>query len=211
MVGIIDYDAGNIKSVSKAVEKLGAKALVTADVALLNDCQVLILPGVGSFGKALENLENRNLIECINRNVTSGKLLLGICLGMQLLFDQSFEDGVFPGLGLLNGSVVRFGQDPEIRFPDELKIPHMGWNKLIENRNDTIGTGLTNAPYTYFVHSYYVAPSDWNDVVYYSDYGVKVPAVVRKNNVIGMQFHPEKSADAGMKLLTNFLEMGKQI
>ena len=191
MVGVIDYDAGNVKSVMKAVERLGAEPVLTADTAVLDKCTSLILPGVGSFGKAIENLKERGLDKYIKKAVSEdGKLLLGICLGMQMLFDKSYEDG---------------------DWDESNKIPHMGWNKLIKNREDAIGNGVDEGEYAYFVHSYYAVPENWDDVVYYADYSVKVPGVVRRGNVTGMQFHPEKSSDTGMKLLTNFLKEGEEI
>ena len=211
MVGVIDYDAGNVKSVMKAVEKLGAKPVLTSDPAVLDECSSLILPGVGSFGKAIENLKSAGLDEYIKKAVSEGRLLLGICLGMQMLFDKSFEDGEWDGLGLISGEVVRFGKENDDAWNETNKIPHMGWNRLIENRKDQIGENIGEGEYAYFVHSYYAVPQDWNDVVYYADYSVRVPGVVRKDNVIGMQFHPEKSSDTGMRLLSNFLKEGEQI
>lgn len=211
MVGIIDYDAGNVKSVMKAVEKLGAEPVLTSDSAVLDKCTSLILPGVGSFGKAIENLKKSGLDEYIKKSASEGKLFLGICLGMQMLFDKSYEDGEWDGLGLIPGKVVRFGKESDAKWNDDLKIPHMGWNKLEKNKEDNIGNGIDEGKFAYFVHSYYAVPENWNDVVYYADYSVRVPGVVRKNNVIGMQFHPEKSSATGMKLLTNFLKEGENI
>lgn len=211
MVGVIDYDAGNVKSVMKAVNKLGAEAVLTSDPATLDTCSSLILPGVGSFVKAMDQLEERNLAEYIKAATGKGRLLLGICLGLQMLFDRSFEEGERAGLGLIPGEVVRFGKENDPNWDDTLKIPHMGWNELVCNREDRIGEGLSEGEYAYFVHSYYARPADWNDVVYYADYSVKVPGVVRKDNVIGMQFHPEKSSETGMKLLRNFLKEGEHI
>ena len=211
MVGVIDYDAGNVKSVMKAVEKLGAEPVLTSDPAVLDECSSLILPGVGSFGKAIENLKDAGLDKYIKKAVSEGRLFLGICLGMQMLFDRSFEDGEWDGLGLIGGEVVRFGKENDAAWDEQNKIPHMGWNRLIENRGDRIGENIGEGEYAYFVHSYYAVPKDWNDVVYYADYSVKVPGVVRKGNVIGMQFHPEKSSDTGMRLLSNFLKEGEHI
>lgn len=211
MVGVIDYDAGNVKSVMKAVEKLGAESVLTSDPAVLDSCSSLILPGVGSFGKAMDNLEARGLDKYIKKACGEGRLLLGICLGMQMLFDRSFEEGERAGLGLIGGDVVRFGKENDPSWDESLKIPHMGWNELVENREDSIGSGVSEGEFAYFVHSYYARPADWKDVVYYADYSVKVPGVVRKKNVIGMQFHPEKSSDTGMKLLKNFLREGEHI
>ena len=212
MVGVIDYDAGNVKSVMKAVEKLGGEAVLTSDPKVLDQCTSLILPGVGSFGKAIENLKAKKLDEYIKKAVSrDGKLLLGICLGMQMLFDTSYEDGTWEGLHLIPGEVVRFGKANNPDWDEQNKIPHMGWNRLVENRPDAIGDGLAEGEYAYFVHSYYAVPENWEDVVYYADYSVSVPGVVRKKNVIGMQFHPEKSSETGMKLLRNFLKAGEKI
>ena len=211
MVGVIDYDAGNVKSVMKAVNKLGAEAVLTSDPKILDTCSSLILPGVGSFGKAMDHLEERNLDTYIKKAVKEGRLFLGICLGLQMLFDRSFEEGEHAGLRLIPGDVVRFGKESDPEWDETLKIPHMGWNELVQNRTDRIGEGIAKGEYAYFVHSYYARPADWNDVVYYADYSVRVPGVVRKDNVIGMQFHPEKSSETGMKLLKNFLKEGEHI
>ena len=211
MVGVIDYDAGNVRSVMKAVNKLGAEAVLTSDPQKLDECSSLILPGVGSFGKAMDNLEVRKLDAYLKKVTAEGRLLLGICLGLQMLFDRSFEDGERSGLGLIPGEVVRFGKESDPAWDESLKIPHMGWNELICNREDRIGEGVSEGEYAYFVHSYYARPVDWNDVIYFADYSVRVPGVVRRNNVIGMQFHPEKSSDTGMKLLKNFLKEGEHI
>lgn len=211
MIGVIDYDAGNVKSVMKAIEKLGGEPVLTADPAVLDKCSTLVLPGVGSFGKAIENLKASGMDEYIKKAVSDGRLLLGICLGMQMLFDKSYEDGEWDGLGFISGEVVRFGKESDPSWNEEKKIPHMGWNKLIKNRQDSIGTDIDEGEYAYFVHSYYAVPENWDDVVYYADYCVKVPGVVRKDNVIGMQFHPEKSSDTGLKLLKNFLKEGGEI
>ncbi len=211
MIGVIDYDAGNVKSVMKAIEKLGGKPILTSDPEVLDKCRALVLPGVGSFGKAIENLKSSGMDLYIKNAVSEGRFLLGICLGMQMLFDKSYEDGQWEGLGFIQGEVVPFGKESDISWNEENKIPHMGWNKLIKNRQDCIGTDIDENEYAYFVHSYYAVPTDWEDVVYYAMYSVKVPGVVRKNNVIGMQFHPEKSSDTGLKLLKNFLKEGGEI
>ncbi len=208
MVGVIDYDAGNVKSVMKAIEKLGGKAVLSSDASVLDACSSLVLPGVGAFGKAMENLRATGMEEYIKKAADSGRMFLGICLGMQMLFDRSSEDGDWRGLGLIKGRVVRFGETDD-GFDRNNKIPHMGWNELVKNRDDAICSGIERGEYAYFVHSYYAVPEDFGDVVYYADYSVKVPGVVRKGNVIGMQFHPEKSSDTGMKLLGNFLKEGE--
>ncbi len=211
MIGIIDYDAGNVGSVMKAVEKLGGTPVLSCDPEVLDKCGALILPGVGSFGLAAESLRSRGMDSYIIKAVSEGRFFLGICLGMQMLFDKSFEDGENEGLGLIRGEVVRFGKENDPDWDDTLKIPHMGWNKLIRNREDSLLSDITDDEYAYFVHSYYAIPQDWNDVVLYADYSVRVPGFVRKDNVIGMQFHPEKSSVTGMKLLKNFLKEGNEI
>lgn len=196
MIGIIDYGAGNLNSVMRAVKKLGYQAKIICTPKEINEVDAYILPGVGAFSKAMEAIEpfKDTLID----NIKKGKYILGICLGLQLLFDKSYEDGEYEGLNLIPG---------DVRFLDvvPLKVPHMGWNKLVENVPDDMTAGISG--YVYFVHSYYVCPKDNDAVKLYSEYSVKVPALVRQGNVIGMQFHPEKSGETGMALLKNFLEM----
>ncbi len=201
MIAIIDYGVGNIKNVYKAFTNLGLDVVVTSDKELINKSSVIILPGVGAFKDAVDNLKKYDLVDCIKENVGMGKLIFGICLGMQLLFDKSYEDGEWDGLGLLGGEIVRFSE--------KLKVPHMGWNRLIKAKDDEIGRNIKEGEYVYFVHSYYLKPSNKEDVIFWTDYGVKVPAIVRKNNIIGMQFHPEKSGKTGLKLLSNIKEMIK--
>ena len=201
MIAIIDYGVGNIKNVYKAFTNLGLDVVVTPDKELINKSSAIILPGVGAFKDAVDNLKKYDLVDCIKENVGKGKLIFGICLGMQLLFDKSCEDGEWNGLGLLGGEIVRFSE--------KLKVPHMGWNRLIKAKDDEIGRNIKEGEYVYFVHSYYLKPSNKEDVIFWTDYGVKVPAVVRKNNIIGMQFHPEKSGKTGLKLLSNIKEMIK--
>jgi glutamine amidotransferase len=200
MIAIIDYGAGNLNSVSKALKKIGAESIITSDPDVIKSSAAMILPGVGSFGAAMSNIRGMGLDQTIIENCRAGQPLLGICLGMQLLFDRSFEDGQWEGLGLLSGDIVKF-ENPR------LKIPHMGWNQLILNSNASIGAGINQGDYVYFVHSYYAVPRDAGDVVFYTEYGTEVPAVVQKGLIVGMQFHPEKSADTGMRLLQNFIEL----
>lgn len=201
MIAIIDYGVGNLKSVYNALEKLGFKGVITNDVAVINESKGIILPGVGAFKDAMEQLKKSNLITCIKENIEKGKPILGICLGMQLLYDKSYEDGEWEGLGFLKGEIVR--------FDDRLKVPHMGWNKLILGAPDGIGKDIYDDEYVYFVHSFYLQSANRQEVIFWTDYGVEVPAVVRKGNILGMQFHPEKSGETGMKLLRNFGEMVK--
>lgn len=199
MITIIDYGVGNLKSVSKALESLGFQTTITNDTKEINASKAIILPGVGAFKDAMEQLRQHKLVDCIQNYVKTGKPMLGICLGMQMLFDTSYEDGQWEGLGLLKGEIVR--------FDNTLKVPHMGWNKLLPASPDNIGQGLDSESYVYFVHSYYLKPQNPEEVIFWAEYGIMVPAVVRKGNIMGMQFHPEKSGKTGMKLLENFGRM----
>ncbi|MCX7884711.1 MAG: imidazole glycerol phosphate synthase subunit HisH [Caloramator sp.] len=201
MIAIIDYGAGNLKNVFRAMKNIGFDAKITSKVNDINDSRAIVLPGVGAFKGAINNLNNMGIVDCIKENAKKGKVILGICLGLQLFYDVSYEDGCHRGLGILKGEVVR--------FDGKLKVPHMGWNSLIINREDDISKGINSEDYVYFVHSYYVKPMDFNEVVLYSDYGTKVPALIRKDNIIGMQFHPEKSGRVGSILLNNFKELIK--
>lgn len=199
MIGIIDYGAGNLKSVYKALTSLGFETVITSNENILDSCSAMVLPGVGAFKDAMDNLKMRGLVSCIKRNIRSGKPTLGICLGMQLLYEKSYEDGEHSGMGILKGEILRFNSG--------LKIPHMGWNSLRKGTEDIIAEGINEGDYVYFVHSYYLKPACNDEVILWSDYGAEVPAVIRKGNVVGMQFHPEKSSEVGRKLLKNFEEL----
>ncbi|MEG2893660.1 MAG: imidazole glycerol phosphate synthase subunit HisH [Clostridium sp.] len=196
MIAIIDYGVGNIKSIYNSLQRLNIESVVTKDEDVINNADKIILPGVGAFKDAMASLENSGLIGCIKENISKGKPTLGICLGMQVLFDRGFEDGECEGLKVLQGEVVK--------LKEGLKIPHMGWNSLKINNNHKILNGIDEGEFVYFVHSYYINAKNDCDVITYSDYGVKVPGVVARGNVIGMQFHPEKSGETGLKLLKNF-------
>ncbi|OAS19678.1 imidazole glycerol phosphate synthase subunit HisH [Paenibacillus oryzisoli] len=199
MIAIIDYGMGNLHSVSKAVERLGYEAVVTGDPAQILAAERAILPGVGAFGDAMEHLRETGLDEVVKQYAASGKPIIGICLGMQLLFTSSEEHGQHEGLGLLPGSVVR--------FRGEYKVPHMGWNRLSYKQGDSpIFKGIEEG-HVYFVHSYHVKPERENDLLAVTDYYQPVTAIVGRDNVYGMQFHPEKSGDIGMQLLDNFLKL----
>ncbi|QHT58897.1 imidazole glycerol phosphate synthase subunit HisH [Paenibacillus lycopersici] len=198
MIAIIDYGMGNLHSVSKAVERLGCEAVVTADAKTIMEADGAILPGVGAFGDAMQNLRNTGLDEVTRFYAASGKPLLGICLGMQLLFSESEEYGPHQGLNLLPGTVIRFKGD--------FKVPHMGWNKLEFRQNTPLFAGLEQG-HVYFVHSYHVKPERASDLLATTDYNGQVTAIVGRDNVYGMQFHPEKSGDLGMSLLRNFLAL----
>lgn len=195
MIAIVDYGMGNLRSVQKALERVGAEAQVTADPGVLDRAQGIVLPGVGAFGDAMEQLEKRALLPAVLRQA-GHKPLLGICLGMQLLFQESEEMGQHRGLGLLPGRVLRF---PE----NELKVPHVGWNQL-HLQADPLLSGLDDGAYAYFVHSYYVQPAETSDVLATTDYGLSFASVVGRGQIWGAQFHPEKSQDVGLRMLSNF-------
>jgi imidazole glycerol-phosphate synthase subunit HisH len=198
LIAIIDYGMGNLHSVSKAVERLGYDYKVTSDKQEILQADKAILPGVGAFGDAMVYLQETGLDQTTLDYAASGKPLLGICLGMQLLFTQSEEHGTHQGLNLLQGKVVRFQGD--------YKVPHMGWNRLAFEQQSPFFQGI-EAGHVYFVHSYHALPENSSDLLATTDYFQPVTAIVGRDNVYGMQFHPEKSGDIGMKLLGNFLKL----
>ncbi|HZG56895.1 imidazole glycerol phosphate synthase subunit HisH [Paenibacillus sp.] len=197
-IAIIDYGMGNLHSVSKAVERLGSEAVVTPEPEAILAADGVILPGVGAFGDAMELIRASKLDETIAQAAASGKPLLGICLGMQLLFTDSEEHGYHQGLNLLPGHVER--------FKGSFKVPHMGWNRLKKLQDSPLFDGVDGG-HAYFVHSYRVVPEERGDLLATADYYGEVSAVVGRGNVFGMQFHPEKSSDVGMRLLGNFLRL----
>lgn len=208
MIAIIDYDAGNIKSVEKALQFLGEEVIVTSDRDAILSADKSILPGVGSFGDAMEKIRERNLEEVIHEFVDSGKPFLGICLGLQLFFESSEETPGVKGLGLLKGEITR--------IPNEYKqngetvtqnVPQIGWNNIKVNPSSKLLKGLGDNPYVYFVHSYYLQADDIEDVAATTEYGVTIHAAVERMNVMATQFHPEKSSDVGMNILRNFIAM----
>lgn len=198
MIAIIDYGMGNLHSVSSAVERLGYRAVITSDEQELLAADGAILPGVGAFGDAMEHLRESKLDQAVVHYAQSGKPLLGICLGMQLLFSRSEEHGLHEGLGLLPGEVVR--------FRGSYKVPHMGWNKLSFRKSSPLFRDMEEG-HVYFVHSYHVLPQQESDLLATTDYYQQVTAIVGRDNIYGMQFHPEKSGSVGMKLLGNFLAL----
>ncbi|AGK55614.1 imidazole glycerol phosphate synthase subunit HisH [Bacillus sp. 1NLA3E] len=204
MIGIIDYGMGNLFSVSKALERLNVPYFISENKAELLAADALILPGVGAFRDAIERLNESGLTEMVRNYVASGKPLLGICLGMQLLFEESEENGLTTGMGILPGRVVRFAG--HTKEGQSYKVPHMGWNKLHYLHPSPILKDITEN-YVYFVHSYYVVTDGKDVVIAEAEYDVKVPAVVGRDNVYGMQFHPEKSSKLGMELLRNFTQL----
>ncbi|UCZ55391.1 imidazole glycerol phosphate synthase subunit HisH [Bacillus shivajii] len=204
MIGIIDYGMGNLHSVTKALERIGVTPFISEDVEKLQKADSLILPGVGSFRDGMEELEKRDLISFIQNWASQGRPLLGICLGMQLLFDDSEENGLTEGLGLLPGSVRRFpGVTNDGR---SYKVPHMGWNQLRVHQLNHPILNEVPAGHVYFVHSYVVEVCEEDVLIASTQYGQLVPAVVGRQNVWGTQFHPEKSSTLGMTMLKNFTE-----
>ena len=201
MIAIIDYDAGNIKSVEKALKRLGQEVKVTRDREEILYADKVILPGVGSFGDAMEELVNYGLKDVIYEVVDKKIPFLGICLGMQLLFERSDETPGVDGLGILKGEILRI---PET---SGLKIPHMGWNSLEFHGNGKLFKGLPSEPYVYFVHSYYLKAEEEEIVTATAEYGTCIHASVEKGQVFGCQFHPEKSSDIGIQILQNFVEL----
>lgn len=201
MIAIIDYGVGNLKNVRHALSFLQIPAQITRDPETIRQADAIVLPGVGAFRDAIANLKKYELIELLKEEAASGKPFLGICLGMQVLFEKSYEDGEWEGLGLIEGDIVRFQNVP--------KVPHMGWNTLIPKNESPIADKIGRDAYVYFVHSYHAVAKNPEDVIFACEYGDSFPAVVQKGNVIGMQFHPEKSAEIGEQLLKNFKEMIK--
>jgi imidazole glycerol-phosphate synthase subunit HisH len=201
MIAIIDYEMGNLRSVQKAFERVGHAAVITSDPAVLADAQKIVLPGVGAFRDAIAALRERRLVEPIRRAIDQGKPFLGICLGLQLLFEKSYEDGEYEGLGVLRGDVVRF------KVPAAFKVPHMGWNQIQIRKRSPVMTGIDDGAHFYFVHSYYVAPQDQSVVATETDYSGPFCSSVWRDNLFAVQFHPEKSQSAGLQLLKNFAEM----
>jgi glutamine amidotransferase len=201
MVAIIDYDAGNIKSVEKALQKLGQDVVITRDAEVILNADHVILPGVGAFGDAMNNLKKYHMDEVIYQVVEKGTPFLGICLGLQLLFERSDETLGVDGLGILKGEILR--------IPDceNLKIPHMGWNSLNFHNNGRLFKGLPEESYVYFVHSYYLKAVDESIVKATTEYSTHIHASVEQGNVFACQFHQEKSSDVGLQILKNFVEL----
>jgi len=200
VIAVVDYDMGNLHSVCKGLENVGAVPKITDSPAIIEQADAVVLPGVGSFDPAMQNLRSRNLIEPIKRAIASGKPFLGICLGLQILFESS-EEGVEPGLGVIAGKVRRFRSEPG------LTIPHMGWNQLqFTQQNLPLWEKLPSDPWVYFVHSYYVDPVDWEVRSAIVTHGSQnVTAAIAKDNLMAVQFHPEKSSSTGLQMLSNFV------
>ena len=209
MIAVIDYGVGNLFSLLSSLKYVGLDTKLTNDIEEIKNANGIILPGVGAFRDAIGNLEKYGLKETLINEAKNGKPFLGICLGMQMLFEKSYEYGEYEGLGLINGTVEEIKK--YIPENSDLKIPHMGWNSLIINerfKDDKILKDVDNNEYVYYVHSYF-AKTDMKNIVTYSEYGTKIPGIVKNENVYGMQFHPEKSGDTGLKLLKNWGELVK--
>ena len=204
MIAMIDYDAGNIKSVEKAIHLLGEEVVITREEETILSADGVILPGVGSFGDAMEKLHAYGLVDVIHKCVKQGTPFLGICLGLQLLFESSEECPGVEGLHVLDGKILRIPDAPG------LKIPHIGWNDLSFPNKGRLFKGINEKSYVYFVHSYYLKAEDENIVVATSEYGTQIHASVEKGNVFACQFHPEKSSEVGLKILQNFIEIVKE-
>lgn len=204
MIAIIDYDAGNIKSVEKALQLLGEEVVLTREAKTVLSAEKIILPGVGAFGDAMENLKKYGFVEVIHEAVGKKIPFLGICLGLQLLFERSDESPGVKGLGVLKGEILR--------IPDQegLKIPHMGWNSLHLQNQGRLFKGIPENTYVYFVHSYYLQAADPSIVKATTEYGAHIHASVEQENVFACQFHPEKSSSWGLKILENFAAIGRE-
>ncbi len=200
-ITVIDYNMGNLHSVVKALEKVASdfKISVTNDNEEILKSEAIVFPGVGAFGKGMENLIRLGLTEVLKEKINQGIPFLGICLGFQLLFTTSHEHGRYSGLGVIEGEVIR--------FPQKVKIPHMGWNQVSKIKEDIIFQNIPSDSYFYFVHSYYVKPRDENLIIGETEYGLWFASAIRRGNIYGVQFHPEKSQDIGLKLLNNFVQV----
>lgn len=200
MIAIIDYQMGNLRSVQKAFERVGHEAIITDKPSELEQASGVVLPGVGAFRDAIAQIRQRDLVSPIKDTIDSGKPFLGICLGLQLLFDVSYEDGTYEGMGIIPGEVVKFS------LPPEYKVPHMGWNEVAFPNRPSIFAGIEEGAHFYFVHSYYVVPKDPSVVAIESTYHEPFCAGIWKDNLTATQFHPEKSQSDGLDVLKNFAE-----
>ena len=205
MIAVIDYGMGNLRSVQKSLEFVGAKVIVTHDPDLILNANSVVLPGVGAFKDCMANLKKLKLIDPIRKFIDGGKPFLGICLGLQVLFEESEEYGPVAGLGILPGKVVKFpGGSSETKNGRPIKIPHMGWNQIKVKKNVPLFRGVGDAPYFYFVHSYYVVPEDQNMIATVTNYGVEFVSGIQHKNIYAFQFHPEKSQTLGLSILERF-------
>jgi imidazole glycerol-phosphate synthase subunit HisH len=201
MIAILDYGMGNLRSVQKAFERVGHSAIITNDPIQAAAADKIVLPGVGAFEDAIAELRRTKLDKPVLAAIDAGKPFLGICLGLQMLFDVSYENGRHAGLGVLRGEVVKFD------LPDEFAVPHMGWNQLNIKKPASILSGVAEGTFVYFVHSYYVVPADASIIATETDYGRPFCSMVWRDNIYAAQFHPEKSQAEGLKMLKNFAEL----
>lgn len=206
MIAIIDYGMGNLRSVQKGFEKVGAEAVITADPRLIREADRVVLPGVGAFRDCMSNLEQAGFVEPILKVIAEGRPFLGICVGMQLLFSDSVEFGLYQGLNVIPGHVLRFPEGMRVG-DEELKVPHMGWNQLNVKRCPAAFVDIADASNVYFVHSYYVKPDSDDVIATTTEYGFEFCSAIWKDNIIATQFHPEKSQAVGLGILKNFAEM----
>jgi glutamine amidotransferase len=200
MIAIIDYGVGNLRSVEKALEAVGATALVTNDKGTIRDAEKIVLPGVGAFGHCAASLRRSGLDTLVLEAVEQGKPLLGLCVGLQLMFDEGHEFGIHKGLGLMRGRVVRFPEGGP-------RVPQIGWNQIENLKPHPLLEGLAEGTYFYFVHSYRIEADDESDVLAQTDYGIRYPSICARGSMAGVQFHPEKSQSAGLRLLANFARL----
>lgn len=204
MLAIINYGAGNLRSVQKACEYVGEKAVITDNREEILNADRVILPGVGSFGSCIESIRKANLFDCIRQVTESGTPFLGICLGLQLLFEASDESPDAKGLGILKGRCVKIPQS------DGVKIPHIGWNSITFPNPSPLFTGIEDGSFVYFVHSYYMRPNDKSVITAVCDYSASLPVALSHGNIHATQFHPEKSGDVGLKILKNFIDLRRE-
>jgi glutamine amidotransferase len=204
MIAIVDYGVGNLRSVEKAFQAVGADASLTSDPVAIRKAERLVLPGVGAFGECASRLRESGLDQLVLEAASQNKPLLGLCVGLQLMFDEGHEFGVHKGLGLIRGRVVRFPEDGP-------HVPQIGWNQIEDVRSHPLLEGLDEGAYFYFVHSYYVEAADNRDVIARTEYGIRYPSVCSRGSVAGVQFHPEKSQDAGLRLLGNFARLNPSV
>ncbi len=206
MIAIVDYGMGNLRSVQKGFEKIGADAVVTNDPKKLLEAEKIVLPGVGAFRDCIHNLEQGGFVEPLLGLIADGRPFLGICLGLQMLFAESEEFGIHKGLGVIPGRVVRF-PDGMSEAGEKLPVPHMGWNQILIKGQSPLFAGVQDGSNVYFVHSYYVKPDDESVVAAACSYGIEFCAAIQRDNIMATQFHPEKSQAIGLQMLKNFAEM----
>lgn len=203
MIAIVDYGMGNLRSVQKGFEKIGAEAIITSDPQAVLEADKIVLPGVGAFRDCMRNLEQGGFVEPILKVIAQGRPFLGICVGMQLLFTDSVEFGLYRGLDVIQGHVLRFPEGMH-EAGESLKVPHMGWNQLDFKQDVPVFAGIESGSNVYFVHSYYVRPDTDDVIACTTGYGIEFCSAIRKDNITATQFHPEKSQDVGLRMLKNF-------